>query len=104
MRCRRAVPVIDDCDASEMPASGSSSPPPDRAAAPITAMGSPGANHLLQHCKAGAPDEYGAIAETFAPAALQLVTDWIAARAVRTDIPPWTSGGALTRRAVPELD
>lgn len=41
----------------------------------------PGVNHLFQHCKTGAPGEYTAIEETFAPEALQLITDWIAARA-----------------------
>jgi uncharacterized protein len=37
-------------------------------------------NHLFQHCKTGAPSEYATIEETFAPEALQLVTDWIVAR------------------------
>ena len=40
----------------------------------------PGVNHLFQHCTTGAPTEYATIAETFAPEALQLVTDWIVAR------------------------
>lgn len=40
----------------------------------------PGVNHLFQHCKTGAPGEYGGIEETFAPEALQLITDWITAR------------------------
>ena len=39
-----------------------------------------GVNHLFQHTRTGAPSEYGTIAETFAPEALQLITDWIAAR------------------------
>lgn len=41
----------------------------------------PGVNHLFQHTATGAPAEYSTIEETFAPEALQLVTDWIAARA-----------------------
>jgi hypothetical protein len=41
----------------------------------------PGVNHLFQHCKTGGIGEYGAIEETFAPEALQQITDWIAARA-----------------------
>jgi pimeloyl-ACP methyl ester carboxylesterase len=40
----------------------------------------PGVNHLFQHCTTGAPTEYATIEETFAPEALQLVTEWIAAR------------------------
>jgi pimeloyl-ACP methyl ester carboxylesterase len=39
----------------------------------------PGLNHLFQHCATGLPGEYGTIEETFAPEALQMVTDWIAA-------------------------
>jgi pimeloyl-ACP methyl ester carboxylesterase len=37
----------------------------------------PGLNHLFQTCKTGAPAEYGKIEETIAPAALQLIGDWI---------------------------
>jgi len=37
----------------------------------------PGLNHLFQHCNTGSPVEYGAIEETFAPEALQLIGDWI---------------------------
>jgi hypothetical protein len=37
----------------------------------------PGLNHLFQTCKTGAPAEYGKIEETIAPAALQLMGDWI---------------------------
>jgi len=40
-----------------------------------------GVNHLFQHCVTGLPGEYATIEETFAPEALQLVTDWTAARA-----------------------
>jgi pimeloyl-ACP methyl ester carboxylesterase len=37
----------------------------------------PGLNHLFQTCKTGAPAEYGKIEETIAPAALQVIGDWI---------------------------
>lgn len=37
----------------------------------------PGLNHLFQTCQTGAIAEYGQIDETFAPAALALVSDWI---------------------------
>ncbi len=40
-----------------------------------------GLNHLFQHAETGAPDEYGAIEETFAPEALEKIGSWIAARA-----------------------
>ncbi len=33
----------------------------------VTIKELPGLNHLFQHCKTGAPSEYGAIEETFAP-------------------------------------
>jgi len=39
----------------------------------------PGLNHFLQTAVTGAPSEYGAIAETLAPAAITAVCDWIAA-------------------------
>lgn len=37
----------------------------------------PGLNHLFQTCTTGAVAEYGRIEETFNPAALKLVADWI---------------------------
>ncbi len=37
-----------------------------------------GLNHLFQTCQTGSPAEYGKIEETFAPAALKLIGDWIA--------------------------
>jgi pimeloyl-ACP methyl ester carboxylesterase len=37
----------------------------------------PGLNHLFQACQTGAPTEYSQIEETFNPAALKLVSDWI---------------------------
>jgi pimeloyl-ACP methyl ester carboxylesterase len=41
----------------------------------------PGLNHLFQTAKTGRTVEYGVIEETFAPAALDLISNWIAARA-----------------------
>jgi fermentation-respiration switch protein FrsA (DUF1100 family) len=38
----------------------------------------PGLNHLFQTARTGAPAEYAQIEETFAPAALQQIGDWIA--------------------------
>ena len=43
----------------------------------------PSLNHLFQHAKTGSPAEYAAIEETFAPEALQLISDWIVERATR---------------------
>jgi uncharacterized protein len=37
----------------------------------------PGLNHLFQTAGTGLPTEYGTIAETFSPAALQVIGDWI---------------------------
>lgn len=37
----------------------------------------PGLNHLFQTCKTGAIAEYGQIDETIAPAALELIGNWI---------------------------
>jgi pimeloyl-ACP methyl ester carboxylesterase len=37
----------------------------------------PGLNHLFQACKTGAVSEYGSIEETFSPAALEIIGDWI---------------------------
>lgn len=39
-----------------------------------------GLNHLFQTARSGAPSEYGRIDETFAPAALQRIADWIVQR------------------------
>jgi fermentation-respiration switch protein FrsA (DUF1100 family) len=36
-----------------------------------------GLNHLFQPAETGAPSEYGRIEETFAPAALDAIGDWI---------------------------
>jgi len=40
----------------------------------------PGLNHLFQTATTGAPSEYGDIEETFAPAALEAVSNWILER------------------------
>ena len=40
----------------------------------------PGLNHLFQNCKTGSPSEYGQIEETFSPAALDSIGDWIIKR------------------------
>ncbi len=39
----------------------------------------PGLNHLLQDAATGSPAEYDGIEETMAPAALKIITDWVAA-------------------------
>ena len=41
-----------------------------------------GLNHLFQHCETGQVTEYGKIEETFAPEALDYVTNWITKRFV----------------------
>ena len=43
----------------------------------VTVQELPGLNHLFQTAKTGAPNEYATIEETFAPAALQVIGDWI---------------------------
>ncbi|HEX8879403.1 MAG TPA: alpha/beta hydrolase [Candidatus Acidoferrum sp.] len=40
----------------------------------------PGLNHLFQHALTGSPTEYGGIEETFAPEALNTISDWILKR------------------------
>ena len=37
----------------------------------------PGLNHLFQTCTTGAPSEYARIEETIAPAAVELIGDWV---------------------------
>jgi hypothetical protein len=37
----------------------------------------PGLNHLFQTSRTGSPQEYGEIEETFAPSALQAMSDWL---------------------------
>jgi hypothetical protein len=43
----------------------------------VTVKELPGLNHLFQTAPTGATSEYGTIEETFAPAALQLIGDWL---------------------------
>ena len=49
----------------------------------VTVKKLPGLNHLFQRAATGAPAEYATIEETFAPAALQLIGDWITRHAPR---------------------
>ena len=37
----------------------------------------PGLNHLFQTCKECTVAEYGVLEETFSPAALQIISDWL---------------------------
>jgi len=62
----------------------------------VTTRVLPGLNHLLQTAKTGHPLEYGAIEETMAPAALELIGGWVrdAAAAPRAAEPPRRSGDA----------
>lgn len=46
----------------------------------VTIVEFPGLNHLFQTCTTGSPSEYATIEETFSPAALAAITDWILAR------------------------
>lgn len=46
----------------------------------VTVRELPGLNHLFQASKTGAPTEYGKIEETFAPAALEVVSAWVKER------------------------
>ena len=43
----------------------------------VTVVRLPKLNHLFQTSETGSPDEYGKIEETFAPAALKTIGDWI---------------------------
>jgi pimeloyl-ACP methyl ester carboxylesterase len=45
----------------------------------VTTQVMPGLNHLFQTAPTGSPSEYGTIEETFAPATLQLIGDWLLA-------------------------
>jgi pimeloyl-ACP methyl ester carboxylesterase len=47
----------------------------------------PGLNHLFQTAQTGSPREYGQIQESFAPAALDLIVDWVA-RTTGASTPP----------------
>jgi len=49
----------------------------------FTAKKLPGLNHLFQTSLNGSPSEYAKIEETIAPAALQLIGDWILERTAK---------------------
>jgi pimeloyl-ACP methyl ester carboxylesterase len=51
--------------------------------ADVTTVLLPGLNHLMQTSMTGSVAEYSTIEETFAPAALQLIGDWIVKRTSR---------------------
>lgn len=63
----------------------------------VTTREFPDLNHLFQTCTTGSVGEYASIDETFAPAALEAVGDWIAgktgARPSRA-VPPKRAGGS----------
>jgi pimeloyl-ACP methyl ester carboxylesterase len=44
----------------------------------------PTLNHLFQTCKTGLPQEYGQIEETVAPAALEIIGDWIVTHTLKS--------------------
>ena len=46
----------------------------------VTLKELPGLNHLFQTAKTGSLTEYGQIEETFAPAALEMISAWILKR------------------------
>lgn len=46
----------------------------------VTVTRMPGLNHLFQTARTGVPAEYATIDETFSPAALSVISGWIAAR------------------------
>lgn len=48
--------------------------------ADVTINEMPGLNHLFQTCKSGLPMEYAKIEETFAPAALDAIAEWVLKR------------------------
>ena len=43
----------------------------------VTVVSLPGHNHLFQHCKTGMATEYATIEETFSPAVLEKMSDWV---------------------------
>ena len=49
----------------------------------VTIVELPGLNHLFQHATTGSVGEYRDIEETFDPAALALISDWISERFVK---------------------
>ncbi len=67
----RQVPSVDNLAAIAEATSGN---------ADVTTMELEGLNHLFQTARTGAVGEYADIEETFSPAALTIVSDWIAER------------------------
>lgn len=49
----------------------------------VTALVRPGLNHLYQHAETGVVDEYGVIEETFDPATLDTIAEWLVAKTSR---------------------
>ncbi len=43
----------------------------------VTTVEIPNLNHLFQHAETGNPAEYGSIEETFAPEALEIISNWL---------------------------
>lgn len=68
------VPAADNLAAIRAATSGN----PD-----VTIVELPGLNHLFQHATTGSVGEYRDIEETFAPQALELISDWLSKRFVK---------------------
>ena len=47
----------------------------------VTTMKLEGLNHMFQEAESGLPAEYGVLRQTFAPSALEIMTEWLKARA-----------------------
>lgn len=47
----------------------------------VTTLELPNLNHLFQECKTGSPNEYATIEQTFSPAALKVMLEWIQVQA-----------------------
>lgn len=81
---RVRVPVLALNGARDRQVSAAANLPAIRAALAhdrdVTIRELPDLNHLFQHATTGAASEYRTIAETFAPDAMAVVRDWIAAR------------------------
>lgn len=83
---RVTVPVLALCGSKDLQVeSAQSLPEIDRALAEggnpdVTVWELPGLNHLFQTAGTGSIAEYWGIEETFAPAALEAVSDWVSAR------------------------
>ena len=62
----------------------------------VTVRQLPGLNHMFQTARSGAIVEISDINETFAPQALQLISDWINARFGPREMPPRTGVQSAT--------